>query len=262
MSDTDAGLSALTLATPPVAALLRGADPRSSVPHLEWTIGDLGAHMVSIVRAYTAAALGRSPIGPDLGGMDGNNARLIAATPEESASDLADALETETAAFVAANEPLPRGEQVPFYGDVVTISAAGLARMLLGDRLVHWWDLATALGEKLTIESDLARLAFDGYFEVLPAFVLPEAAKGVTATYEIRIRGAAPRFLVFSDGTLTVSRDSPGRVHCRISAEPMAYALTALNRGSRWRPLLTGQVVIWGRRPWLANKLGTLIYAP
>lgn len=261
MSQTDDALSALTLATPPVAALLRGADVQRQIPHLAWTIGDLGAHMVSVVRAYTAAAKGQRPIGPDLFKIDENNARLIAETPEESSFDLADALELETATFVAANEELPRGQHVPFYDDL-TISAAGSVRMLLGDRVIHWWDLTTALGEKPSVDSEFARLAFDGYFEVLPLFVIPGASKELTATFEIRIRGNPPQFLVFDNGVLTVSDDVPGRVDCRISADALAYGLMALGRGSRWRPIVRRDVVIWGRRPWLATRLEKLIYAP
>jgi uncharacterized protein (TIGR03083 family) len=261
VSDTDPALSALTTTTPPTATLLRGADLQRPVPHLEWTIGDLGAHMVSVVRAYTMAAQGRSPIGPDLWKIDENNARLIAETPETSAPDLADALETESAAFVAASEPLPRGQQVPFYGDV-SISAGAQAGMLLGDRLVHWWDVATALGQQFSADSELALPAVAASFEVMPEFLVREAAKGFTATYEIRIRGLPPRFLVFDDGALTVSDQRQGRVDCRISADAMAYVLMALRRGSRWRPILRREVVISGKRPWLALKLEKLVQLP
>jgi hypothetical protein len=101
--DTDPAPSALTATTPPVVTLLRGVDPQRRVPHLEWTIGDLGAHMVSIVRAYTAAATGPSPVGPDVRTINENNARLLAETPESTTPDLADALDASIADFVAVN---------------------------------------------------------------------------------------------------------------------------------------------------------------
>jgi uncharacterized protein (TIGR03083 family) len=261
VSDIDPALFALTATTPPVVMLLRGADVQAPVPHLEWTIGDLAAHMVSIVRAYTAAAAGLSPVGPDVRTINENNARLIAETSESTASGLADALDVATADFVAGNGRLERSQPVPFYGDLTT-SAGVQARLLLGDRLMHWWDLATTLGQRLSVDPEVVRLAIDGSFDALPDFVVPERAEGFTATFEFRIRGAPSRFLVFTDGVLTVRGDAPGRVDCRITADPMAYALFAFGRGPRWRPLFKREMVISGRRPWVANKLSAIIDAP
>jgi len=263
MIERDPALSALTTTASRVSSCLRSAnDPGVRVPHLDWTIGDVGAHLVSISRAYTAAAEGRAAVGPDLTKGDENNARLIASTPERSLSDLADALDRETAAYVVANEVREREEQVLFYGDL-TISAACAARLLLYDWLVHGWDVATTMHQTWTIDAADARLALDAFPEVLPLLVNGDAASGFTATYEMRMRGGRPYFLLFDDGVLTVSFDRGGRrVDCHISAAPSPYLLVSAGRGSQWRPVLTGQIVMYGRRPWLANRFKAIFGSP
>ena len=193
---------------------------------------------------------------------DENNARLIATTPERSLRDLADALDIGTAAFVAANEQLSRQQQVPFYGDL-TVTAGCEARLLLYDWLVHGWDVATTLGLTWNIAAGDARLALDAFSEILPVIIKDGAASGFTATYEMRIRGSLPYLLVFNDGNLTVSSDRNGRrVDCHISAAPSPYLLLSAGRGSQWRPVLTGQIITYGRRPWLASKFKTIFGSP
>jgi uncharacterized protein (TIGR03083 family) len=259
VSERDAALSALGATASRVSSLLRSAnDPSVRLPHLEWTIGDLGAHLVSIIRAYSAAAQGEAAVGPDVAKRSENNARLIASTPERSLNDLADALDIGTAEFVAANEMLEREQRVPFYGDL-TITAAGAARAMLFDQLVHGWDIATTLARRWNIDASDARLALDALPEVLPLVPTSDAARGFTATLEMRIRGSRPYFLIFDDGVLTVAPDrGVRRVDCHISAAPSPYLLVSAGRGSRWRPVLTGRIITYGRRPWLANKVKTI----
>jgi uncharacterized protein (TIGR03083 family) len=263
VTDSDPTLSALASATSRVSTLLRSTDDLAvRVPHLEWTVGDVGAHLVSIARAYTTAIQDGLAVGPDVTKGDENNARLIASTPERSRRDIADALDVGTAAFVAANAPLSRQQAVPFYGDL-TVTAGCASKLLLYDWLVHGWDLATTLGHAWNINARDARLALDAFPEILPHIVKDVAASGFTATYEMRIRGSQPYFLVFNDGVLTVSSDrGTRRVDCRISAAPSPYLLVSAGRGSQWRPVLTGRIVTYGRRPWLVNKFKSIFGSP
>jgi uncharacterized protein (TIGR03083 family) len=246
-----------------VSTILRSADdPAVRVPHLDWTVGDVGAHLVSIARAYTAAIQDGVAVGPDVTKGDENNARLIAITPERSPNDLADALDVCTTAFVAANARLSRQQSVPFYGDL-RVTADCAAKLLLYDWLLHGWDVATTLGYEWIIDATDARLALDAFPEVMPLIVRDSGASRLTATYEMRIRGSEPYFLLFNDGALTVSSDRGTRgVDCHISAAPSPYLLVSAGRGSRWRPILTGQIVTYGRRPWLANKFKSIFGSP
>src|SRR5262249_32309954 len=129
--------------------------------------------------------------------------------------------------------------------------------------LVHGWDVATALGQAWTIDPTDARLALGAFPEIMPLIVKDGGASHLTATYEMRIRGSQPYFLVFNDGLLTVSSERSGcRVDCHISAAPSPYLLVSAGRGSQWRPILTGQIVTYGRRPWLANKFKSIFGSP
>jgi uncharacterized protein (TIGR03083 family) len=262
-TDRDAALRALTAVVLTVSDLLRGADDLDvRVPMLEWTIGQVALHLVSIVRAYTGAEEGSGPVGPDLTKTAENNARLIASTPERTPNGLADALDAASAAFVAANERLSRDQRVPFYGDL-TITASGAARLLLRELLIHGADIAAGLGRTWSIDPNTALLALDAFPEVLPCLVKADGAQGFTATYEIRMRGAKPYFLVFENGALTVS-PKPGARHvdCRISADPATYLTVTAGRASQWRAIFTGKIVTTGRRPWLANKFDKLFETP
>lgn len=99
--------------------------------------------------------------------------------------------------------------------------------------------------------------------EVLPYLVKSDSVKGATATYEIRIRGAQPYFLVFDEGALTVSSARGNRhVDCRISAEPSAYLLVSTGRVSRWWPTVSGRIFASGRRPWLALGFEKMFASP
>lgn len=263
MTDSDATLSALAATTSRVSRILRWADdPAVRVPHLDWTVGEVGAHLVSIARAYTNATQEGVAVGPDVTKGDENNARLITNTPERSLSDLADALDACTAEFVAANAQLSRQQDVPFYGDL-RITAGCAAKLLLYDWLVHGWDVATTLGHKWRIDATDARLALDAFPEIMPLIVKDGGASRLTATYEMRIRGSRPYFLRFDSGVPTVSSDRGcRRVDCYISAAPSPYLLVSAGRGGRWRPILTGQIVAYGRRPWLANKFESIFGSP
>jgi hypothetical protein len=45
-------------------------------------------------------------------------------------------------------------------------------------------------------------------------------------------------------------------VDCHISAEPVTFLLMSYNRIGPTMPALSGKVRVWGRRPWLATRLG------
>jgi hypothetical protein len=45
-------------------------------------------------------------------------------------------------------------------------------------------------------------------------------------------------------------------IDCHISAEPVTFLLMSYNRIGSTLPALSGKVGVWGRRPWLATRLG------
>ena len=68
--------------------------------------------------------------------------------------------------------------------------------------------------------------------------------------------------LAFDDGTLHVSTDYAESVDCHLSADPTAFLLVMYGRQGPLRPALTGKVVAWGRKPWLAFRIPSLLQRP
>jgi hypothetical protein len=69
--------------------------------------------------------------------------------------------------------------------------------------------------------------------------------------------------LVIADGRLTVESQVDGQpADCHISADPWAFIQVLYSRTGPIRPALTGRILAWGRRPWLAFALPSLFRNP
>jgi hypothetical protein len=134
----------------------------------------------------------------------------------------------------------------------------------LGELLVHGWDIATTLGRPWAIGRDEANIVARGVLPVLPMVVDPAAAAGVSLAYELSLRGGGPRVLIrVQTGASRSSQSSRGRRPiCRISADPAAFLLVSYGRVGQLGPILRGQLIAWGRRPWAALRLNSFIRNP
>jgi hypothetical protein len=56
--------------------------------------------------------------------------------------------------------------------------------------------------------------------------------------------------------------DGGGPADCRVSADPVALLLVAYGRTSQWKPVLTGKLVAWGRKPWLGRRFVRFLVVP
>jgi hypothetical protein len=129
--------------------------------------------------------------------------------------------------------------------------------ILLGEYVVHCWDLAGALNQRYAIEPRDVGIIVRAIEPILPGWVHGGRAAGHTATYELRLRGLAQRHRWrFDDGTFSLRRhDDSGPADCVLSAEPSAALLILYRRRSPWLAALRGRATCWGRRPWLAFSL-------
>jgi uncharacterized protein (TIGR03083 family) len=243
-----------------VEELLRTApDLQATVPKLTWNVGEVGAHLTSVLQAYTRAAEGGPPIGPDLRFTAANNARLLVSARESSPEAQADSFHRALVSFVAANGALDRDDLVAWYG-ATSITARTASGLLLGELLVHGYDLEGALGQKPALDADLARLAVGAYAPVLALMVDPDVARGMTVTYEIRKAAAQPFYLVIEGGAASVTtQPTPRGTDCRLSFDPTAFVLTG--RLPKWKAVLSGRVRVSGRRPWLAGRMERLLFS-
>jgi hypothetical protein len=133
---------------------------------------------------------------------------------------------------------------------------------------MHGYDIAHAAGRKWRIELIHAAMVVQQFFVPVVqtadprTFVNAEQAAGLQATYELHLRGGGRLNWVFEDGSLRVEEPSVLRIDCYISADPAAFFMVFWNRQSQWNAIAKGQLVAWGRKPWLGLKFRSLMRSP
>jgi uncharacterized protein (TIGR03083 family) len=235
-------------------------DPQAPTRGLAWTLGETSLHIAAGPGRYADFARGRALPEPtiDLGPV---SRQRLAAESERTPSVLARRLEENTRRYLAETAVLPGTHPVPFFGGL-TIELAAQSAILLGEFIVHGYDVARSVGRPWPIEAAHARLIVAGVTAVLPRYVDRARAAGLTATYQVRLRGG-PSFQVrFDRGTTTVGPSQPGAADCRLTVDPVTFLLVAYWRRSQWPGILRGQLRAWGRRPWLGTRFQGLFVRP
>lgn len=241
------------------AALVTGApDTEVPVPACPgWTVRDVAAHVAEVSvqygrEAWTPAAAQ----GAGLGGEPDRGAETA------SAQELAGRLHRELAVPRAQVER--GGGHVPafwFHGEQLIGADAALG-ILLGELVVHGHDVARALGRPWPIEPTHAALIVEGLNHILPGLVRHDRAEGLTASFQLRLRGQASHIWEFLDGRLHVNPPRPGRIDVHISGDPATLLLFMYGREPQWKLIATGRLAAWGRKPWLAFTLTSRFRKP
>lgn len=152
----------------------------------------------------------------------------------------------------------------------ITLPLAAFTGHLLNETVVHGYDIARAAKRPWQINPTHAVLVMDRFFlpliqgADLRKLVNADTAAGVHATFDVRIRGASRfRFyFVFDNGALRVETPSARRIDCHLSADAAAFLLVFWNRQSQWQAIAKGQLMAWGRSPWLAPRFRSLLVTP
>lgn len=259
--DLTAARAAVQVAASQAADLVRSLpDPSSRIPGLNWTVGQTAAHLVAAAQFYPRYATGQATPEATIDLAEGNLHR-IAQVGDHGLAELADLLVAETQRLLEQTADLAPDHRVAFHGGA-TLDLAAQTGILLGEYLVHGLDLARSARRPWPIDPDHARLVIAGATALLPRYLDPDAARGVTVGYDVRIRGG-PRFsLRVIHGAATVESGPVGPVDCHISADPVAFLIVAYGRGSQWQPILRGKITAWGRKPWRAFGLTRLLAKP
>jgi hypothetical protein len=82
----------------------------------------------------------------------------------------------------------------------MALDLAGVTGAELGEVLVHGYDIATAMQRPWPLPADDARLALCAALRLTSAYVNPEAARGHTGGYDLRIRGGPRVVIRFTGG--------------------------------------------------------------
>lgn len=263
--DLDATKEAVARNARRVADLLRSdADPAAPVPGLDWTVGEVAAHLVAGLRGYREMLVGAYDVAAaralaEPGASPGEvgrvlNSRFLADDTERDLLTLADDLVGAADCLLEGAAGADAQHWFPIWtGYDMDLSA--ITSAMLGELLVHGLDAARGLGRRWPIAVEDARLVHAGVADLLPHYVDPAATKGVRVGIEVRIRGG-PRFVVrIDDGSAQVEGTPTSPIDCWVSAEAVAFLLVNYGRIGRGRPILTGKIIAGGRKPWLAARL-------
>jgi uncharacterized protein (TIGR03083 family) len=246
-----------------VVELLRGATDGAAPVSDRWTVRDAAAHLVGGTALYRELALGApSPVPvltPDA--LAHFNDERIADVAASGPALLGEHLAHEVAGFVAATDGRPGGQPVCWHGRI-PVDLAQLTCVLLGEYVVHGYDLATALDAPWPVDPGHAALVLHGYGPLQAHSTDPVTAAGHTAAYGIDLGGDARSTVRFTDGAVTVTPGAPGPVDCEIGSDPVTFLLVGTGRLSQWAAVALGLLRAGGPRPELATGFGRLFRFP
>jgi uncharacterized protein (TIGR03083 family) len=250
-----------------VADLLRQVpDPQAAVPGLQWTVADTAVHLVSELHDYAQVASGEMVLTTVDGGSTAarrgaeNNARQLAAWQGRDLGEIADALAPAVDEFLTAAAARRPDERLVIPNGV-PVTIATMAAALLGEQVIHGFDIARAAGQPWPIERPVALAVIDGVVSMVPDYLDRDRSRGLRVSYELRMRGG-PRYLIaIEDGSARVSGPGPA-ADCVIMADPVAFLLVAYGRIGQWGQILRGRLLAAGRKPWLAMSFAKLITGP
>jgi uncharacterized protein (TIGR03083 family) len=235
--------------------------PNAKVPGTEWTIRDVTAHVASVIARYAEGPEGGGTWAERPADLAAINQRSIEALAGVPMDELGARIDRDLAALVA--QVRSYGDPPPsfrFHGGVEVRADTGLG-ILLGELLVHGWDIARATGRPWPIDPADVELVVEGVERILPGWVDAERARGLTATYALHLRGQGAHVWSFRDGRLQVAQEGR-RPDVTISADPAALLLVLYKRRSQWPAIARGRMLAWGRRPWLAFSLAGRFHQP
>jgi uncharacterized protein (TIGR03083 family) len=269
--DREAARAAISAAAERFTALLRETDDiERPAAGTNWRVAETAAHVSCVFSGFNAAIAGDLPALKYLQAdfptrLATVNGAAVAMVDHIDAARLAEVITAGAQRFLelaAAADP-HMACATPWYGPDRTRTPDCLTALALAELTVHGHDIATGTGRPWPIPAAHAKLIIGTVCpEMSPLLVRPEAGRGAPLTYEVRLRGNGPRYVIrIADGTAEV-RAAGGPVDCVISANPVTYLLVVYGRMPLGRALLRGGILAWGRRPWLSLRFKDLFFNP
>jgi hypothetical protein len=240
-------------------------DPQAMVTE-EWSVADTAAHLVAISAYYPALlrpeeiphpfpALDARILSVDVDGIAELNHHVLNELSERDPRALAERLRRHVDEILRMSENLDPRRTVTWLGSS-RLPVAGLLAHLVNELMIHGWDIARAVGAPWPMSRRDAGLFFDlfltgvvrnGMGTLLDTGEPPHPRR---IAVEFRSRHTRPVTMVLRDGEVTVQEQGRG-ADARLRFDPVVLDLMLFGRVSRARAVLTGKIVVTGRRPWL-----------
>jgi uncharacterized protein (TIGR03083 family) len=246
-------------------AMVRRLDADRAVPGSAWTVGDTVAHLATGIEAYGRYLTGDPTPLIDLSDVPGgsiaaSNARTLADLGDRDVRGLTDRFRHRLADVLVQARTMGLDDPVTWHGREEPLRV--VLAVMLAEIAIHGSDVAAGSGTPWPITRPVATTIIANIAPLLPVLVDPVATRDVDAVVRVRLRGGPQLRLAFRHGTLHVGDGAARRPDVTVSADPVAFLLVAYGRRSQWRAIARGQLVAWGRRPWIALRLTSYLVPP
>jgi uncharacterized protein (TIGR03083 family) len=230
----------------------------------DWSVADTAAHVAAIARMYTRMLRFDEPAFPSLeeqvlattvDAVADLNTRALALFGERDPAALVARLRTDVADVLAVTEHADPTTTVTWLGGS-TVPVCGVLAHLVNELQIHGHDIARATRTPWPAPPAEAALFFEVFFVELlrhgPGRLLdndePPSSRRIAVGF--RSRHTTPVTIALHHGAVTAEQ-AGGPVDAWVRFDPPTFNLMMFHRISKARAVLTGGLVVAGRRPWL-----------
>ncbi len=253
LASTSRRLADLVTTAPDLSPLAMG---------LEWNLQQVTAHIITgtnwaaeFIKGNTSGlpTLDPAVIGPVLD-------QMIADFPESDPAKLGRLLLDAEDALLEALSAQPGDRPMLHAGLPFTV--AQFACTMLGDQMLHGYEMAAAIGRPWPIDTPDALLILEAHLPLFGAMLHAERTAGLTAAVGIELRGGRDVTVRFTDGTYSVEDGTAEAVDATMSVDPVAFLMIESGRLSRYEAVALGLLTVGGNQPDLALGFFDLIVYP
>lgn len=244
-----------------VSEVIRAIDePATPTRGLDWTLGELSAHLAARTSVYLGFLDGSAVPQGEIGDIADENVRTMRPLAHHTMAELADAVRANVDGFARATHGRLTSDPFPWYSGL-TLDVGTGAGLLLGELLVHGFDLSRTLGGRWPFAQEDAATILRASLALAPSYVDRDAARGVDVTYRLSVRGIDPLRVRIADGALEVLSGAVP-ADCTIRADAATLVLLGYGRVGKWRAASRLKILPSGRRPWLAMRFDRYVRRP
>lgn len=231
---------------PSVVALVRGGtEPSAPVTGLDWTVGQLGAHLASTSDRYSRMAEGEAVVDASVSERGTVVDSGIDEHLHEPAADQADVVEAGTKRLVIALRGQSDDDRLPYYG--IEVPPSLIAGIYLAELLVHGVDLARTNHRPLDVPDRAAYSALLAS-STLASLVLTPWGRTCSMVLGWAARGHPPIVVALDKGEVRITQHSDRPVDAWFGGSAADLLLASYGRLGTLASLRT--LRLRGRRPW------------